>query len=153
MVPVWANDYIGIPYEDAGRTKEATDCWGLLRMVMRDQFNIGIPEFQGYQYIHTDIGRESLAAMMSREVLTSDWVPIALTQEEIRDYITSRVAKVGDGLRLRMGRCATHVGTVLDQQYMLHTEKGIESVIEDYTSPKWIRRIYEVYRHKELLNA
>ena len=41
---MWANKYVGLPWAWKGRTSEGVDCYGLLRLVYRDERGIALPE-------------------------------------------------------------------------------------------------------------
>lgn len=41
----WAAKYIGILFVEHGRTREGCDCWGLLRLVYREEFGIELPGY------------------------------------------------------------------------------------------------------------
>jgi len=43
----WACKYIGLPYRVGGRDFDGVDCWGLLYLVYRDEFNIHLPLMPG----------------------------------------------------------------------------------------------------------
>lgn len=45
----WTSRYIGIPYLAHGRTHAGVDCWGLVLLVYREQFDWKLPDFD-YQY-------------------------------------------------------------------------------------------------------
>jgi len=42
-VTPWVNDYIGRPFEDGSSRADACDCWGLVRRVMMEQFDVFLP--------------------------------------------------------------------------------------------------------------
>ncbi len=42
---VWLNDYIGIPYELGGRSWDGLDCYGLVKLVYREEFGIALPDW------------------------------------------------------------------------------------------------------------
>lgn len=39
----WINQYIGIPYKIGGEDRNGIDCYGLVYLVMREQFNVLLP--------------------------------------------------------------------------------------------------------------
>ena len=41
----WVNDYVGIPYVPCGRDWQGVDCYGLLKLVYRDEYNIDLPDW------------------------------------------------------------------------------------------------------------
>jgi cell wall-associated NlpC family hydrolase len=40
----WVHKYLAIPYRPGGRDRTGLDCWGLLKLVYREQFGIELPE-------------------------------------------------------------------------------------------------------------
>jgi cell wall-associated NlpC family hydrolase len=43
----WAVKYVGIPQMVGGRTSAGVDCWGLLKLVYQNEFNIELPDYPG----------------------------------------------------------------------------------------------------------
>ena len=41
----WINQYIGIPYEPGGRSKDGVDCYGLVKLVYCDQYGELLPDW------------------------------------------------------------------------------------------------------------
>jgi len=39
----WSNRYVGLPFRDGANGPDAFDCWGLVRKVMSEQFNLQLP--------------------------------------------------------------------------------------------------------------
>jgi len=37
-IPYWAGHYIGLHFREHGRTVAGADCWGLVRLVLQEQF-------------------------------------------------------------------------------------------------------------------
>jgi hypothetical protein len=123
-------DYIGIPYQERGRTREGCDCWGLVRLVFAEQYGIELPS---YDY---DGDPRRQAALIAEHAKDGTW------QEQ-----TEPVA--GDVLVLRQLRVAGHVA-VCDGDGFLHCEEGIGVVRQSLDDRRWRQRIVGIFRHKAL---
>jgi cell wall-associated NlpC family hydrolase len=132
-IPFWAGHYIGLPFQDHGRDKSGLDCWGLVRLVMAEQFGIALPSFLREYERTTQVDR--ISALIERESVK--WRLIAKGLEMCGDIIVLRVR----------GK-PMHVGVVLGDRHMLHIEHGINSVIESYAGARWSERIAGFYRYK-----
>jgi len=132
-VPIWAGRYIGLPFRDLGRDRAGLDCWGLVRLVASEQFNVHLPSFIGEYEKAADV--TSIAALVGREA--QHWLPVQPGRE-----------RLGDVIVLRLRGQPVHTGLVLGDMQMLHIEQGIDSAIEKYSSPRWKDRIFGFYRHE-----
>lgn len=68
----WAAKYIGLPYAIGGRELNGLDCWGLLRVIYRNEKGIDLPELPG-------ITAEGVSTI-SREILDqtqANWTEVA----------------------------------------------------------------------------
>lgn len=128
-------EYVGIPFRYGGRDRKAVDCYGLVRMVLRERFSVTAPD-----YIYPDA---------PEHVELAD---VALAAE--RDGFWSPVVKYlapGDVVLLRANDLPTHCGIIIDKQFrMLHAQAGTCSCIERLTAPKWKNRIVGYYRARGL---
>ncbi len=53
-IPFWAGHYIGLPFLERGRDpKKGLDCWGLVRLILREQFDHRLPSYTEF-YDSTD---------------------------------------------------------------------------------------------------
>jgi cell wall-associated NlpC family hydrolase len=134
-IPIWAGRYIGLPFRDHGRDRSGLDCWGLVRLVMGEQFGIALPSLSG-EYEHT-LALDAISGVIERQIPAWDAVPAG---EE----------RCGDVIILRLHGQPLHVGIVLGDAHMLHVEARIDSAIERYDQTRWKDRIYGFYRHRPL---
>lgn len=143
QVPSWVRGYIGIPWKPLGRDRDGCDCWGIVRLALREQFNVIVPAYDtGYH----DAGKHDVPAIRAiidqerpryREIATVDdsgLMPLADQQ-------------AGDVLVIRQRGVPSHVALVVTKRTMLHIEDGIDSTIEDYTDSMWRRRLVGCYRY------
>jgi cell wall-associated NlpC family hydrolase len=106
------NDYIGIPYQPNGRTRSGADCWGLVVMVLREEYGVHVPALTG-EYSHADKGE--LERFIDEAKATVRAVPVDAPDP-------------GDLAVLRYRGKATHVGVYVGEGLLLHNVGG------DYTS-------------------
>ncbi len=135
-IPFWTGHYIGLSFAEHGReASSGLDCWGLVRLVLAEQFAIALPSYSAH-YSHTRDG-EKLSSLIAAE--SEKWNEVEPGGEKLGDVVVLRM----------MGR-PMHVGLVLGDGHMLHIEDGIDSAIESYTGPRWKDRIMAFFRHQEL---
>lgn len=137
-VPYWAGHYIGLPFAEHGRDVQGLDCWGLVRLVLSEQFGIAVPSY-AREYRSTR-AQDELGALIKRE--TQAWEKIESGNESLGDVVV-----------LRLRGQPMHVGMVLGDQTMLHIEQFINSAIERYSSRRWSGRVEGFYRHKGMRNG
>ena len=41
----WLNEYIGIPYKFGGRERAGLDCYGLIKLIYQDRYQITLPDW------------------------------------------------------------------------------------------------------------
>ena len=136
MIPQWVNEYIGLTFKEHGRDREGVDCWGLVRLVLADQFGRYLPSYaEGYGSTEDakDIGRLVRGEM-------APWCQLEIGEE-----------RPGDVVLMRMMNQPMHVGVVVagqsDGSWMLHIEDGIDACLETYDGAKWRRRVLGIYRY------
>jgi len=131
----WAAHYIGLPYKDRGRSRDGLDCWGLVALVLAEQFGVSVPDFSA------DYTSAEDAADVGRLVRgeRGKWWEVPLGME-----------KPGDVVLFRILGHPCHTGVVIGGNKMLHCFRGWNSVLDDYTRLRWRDRIEGFYRHEAL---
>ena len=135
-MPEWVERYIGIPFVEYGRSREGCDCWGLLYVVLREQFGCAVPSYSdktwkcGVSTYEKIQNRKEIANIMGEG--KSLWKP-------------TTSPKPGNGILLTQAGLACHVGVVISSTHMLHTEEHINSVIADFTGLAWRRKVAGMY--------
>jgi len=124
----WENCYVGIPYKYSGRGRDGLDCWGLVRLVHKDQFGIDLPSF-------TEVDtkdKQSEVISIAKEY----WTPVAVEQ-------------AGDVVVFNILGESTHVGIITKPGYFLHAYENQDVRVERLDSVKWKKRIEGIYRYSK----
>lgn len=128
---LWWNDYVGLPYQEKGRTREGLDCWGLARIVYKEQFDIDLPSFsEAYEFDDDDGIQEAINARREGWISTDSPRP--------GDIVTFRI----------LGRLC-HIGICAAPGTFLHISAEKTSSIEKLNSGTWKNRIEGFYRYEE----
>jgi cell wall-associated NlpC family hydrolase len=127
----WVKRYVGIPFRSNGRTPDGCDCYGLVRLVLRDVYGIAVPELSGD---YTD-------ALSLRETkgLFARNRPVLLAERQAEPEAGS-VAVINE----RGYPC--HLGIYAGGGYLLHTTLKTGSVAQRLTHPDLAARIEGYYR-------
>lgn len=111
-----------------GCSHEGCDCWGLVRLIYKEEFGIDIPPATIDMIDHASMG-------LIPTCLDSMWDK------------TDNPAP-GDVINFRVLGHDMHVGIVTSPGYMLHVfDEGHTSCIEPYTSRRWKKRIAGIYSY------
>ena len=134
-VAEWAADYVGLPFKEHGRDRGGTDCFGIVRLVLAEQFGVELPAYvDGYASTED---AEDIARIIRGEL--APWREIPAGEE-----------RPGDVVLIRMLNHPMHVGVVVAKGWMLHIEEGIDACLDRYDGARWRRRIVGIYRHETL---
>ncbi len=127
--------YIGIPFKKHGRDFAGVDCYGLLCLVLKEEFNVLIPSFtEKYESIDN---WDHLKELINGNL--NPWRNLKEGQEQ-----------PGDGILLRIRGRPIHIAVIIGGGRMLHVEEGINTCIEDYRSFRWSKRILGIGRHEAM---
>ena len=125
------NKYIGLPYSSRGRDITGLDCWGLVCVFYKNEFNVELPS---YSDLYTDANGPE--------------VPQAINQ--YRDTWQSvSVGKTGDLCLFNIYGEPAHVGVYVGDNKFLHAREGRDSVIESLASSQWSKRFQGFFTYTE----
>lgn len=110
------DQYVGIPFVDGGRTMSGTDCWGLIKILYKDLFDVELPEY----YISA-LDTENVVEAMESEAKGGDWVKVE--KAEFGDIIAM-------SLHPRFRNHVSHVGFYIGRGRFLHTMSKTGSIIQ-----------------------
>lgn len=125
----WWNNYVGIPYAPKGRTVEGLDCWGLVRLVYKNEFDIELPSYSEY-YEDGDQVRQAELIHMYKE-----------------GWRVADTPKTGDVVLFRILGEDSHVGVITTPGIFLHVRQNQSTCIEKLDNPIWKNRIEGVYKY------
>ena len=129
---MWYNKYVGIPYKDNGRDEQGLDCWGLVRLVYKKEYDIDLPSFDQQYFGARDVDITTELIAQNKE----NWQPTA-------DRI------IGSVVLLRILNRETHVGIYVGNNKFLHAREGHASVIESLDSSMWKHRLVGFFKYAE----
>jgi murein DD-endopeptidase / murein LD-carboxypeptidase len=125
------SQYVGIPYKFGGSSREGADCWGLVRLVLKEVYGKELPAFE-----HNGLTEEECGLLVDHAKPLVSAVQVAEPE-------------VGDVAVLKIHGAPCHIGVVIGaegERNLLHTLKGHDSAIDRYDGPVWRYRLDGFYR-------
>jgi len=126
----WVKKYIGIPFVSNGRTMDGCDCYGLVRLVFRNEYNIELPELSDNYADALNVHETARLFAENLPVLAGE--KIAAPREKAVVVITEHGV-------------AAHIGIAAGGGYVLHTGFKTGSVCQRETHPGLRGRIEGYY--------
>jgi len=127
----WVKKYIGIPFISNGRTTDGCDCYGLVRLVLRNEYGIELPELSDNYADAMNVRETARLFAENLPVLTAE--KIDAPEEKAVVVITEHGA-------------AAHIGIAAGGGYILHAGVKTGSVCQRETHPGLRGRIEGYYR-------
>jgi len=131
LMYTWVKKYIGIPFVSNGRTLAGCDCYGLIRLVLNNEYGIELPELSDN---YTDALNVKETAKLFKEN-----IPVLAGQKITAPAEKAVVVITEHGV-------TAHVGIVAGGGYILHTGIKTGSICQRETHPGLCGRI-EGYYH------
>lgn len=122
--------YIGIPFVNLGRTKTGADCWGLVRIILEEQYGIILPELLNYN--------DALDNKQTSQVIDMN-KPLVLGEKV-------EIPEEGCVVIFRTRGVSAHVGLFIGDNMILHTTRQTGAVTEPLSSHRLKNRIEGFYR-------
>ena len=116
----WAKKYVGIPFVTSGRDMSGCDCYGLVRMILMNEYGFDLPMLLGDYSNALNIAETKWLFMQN--------VPI-LCGEKINEPEEKAVALMRFGGRL------CHIGLYAGDGCIIHSRHKVGVVIERLSSP------------------
>ena len=102
-----------------GLSYDELDCWALVRAIYKNEYNIEIPK-----------------------------LPIETQEAHNWNLIELNAEEEGDLLVFRVDELKRHVGIVIADGRMIHSDNDAGVVVERYLGTMWKCRLSKIYRHK-----
>jgi len=131
MIYKWVEKYIGIPFVSNGRTLEGCDCYGLIRLVLKYEYGIKLPELSN-DYSNANNVKETAK-------LFAEYRPIIAAEKLSKPEEKALVVITEHGV-------PAHVGIAAGPGFVLHTGAKTGSVCQRESHPGLRGRIEGYYR-------
>lgn len=122
---MWTDQWVGLPYRKLGRGPDAFDCLGLFLALQRERHGRDLPD------------PRCTMLQAAREQTAESMRPL---------FRRVDTAEEGDALLFRVAGRLLHVGYSVGSTHMLHVENEAGSVIERWTTTRWLGRLEGIYR-------
>lgn len=144
--PDWVADYIGIPFLANGRERSGCDCYGLVRLVIRERLGLALPGYaDDYQGVDD---RAAIAGLVHADLDRMEAVPC-----EVQPFRSRGVERLGDVIVLRWKGQPVHMGVVVARGQMLHTYRKAESCCVEYSDAVYAWLILGIHRFPGLADG
>jgi hypothetical protein len=142
----WTTKYLAIPFEDRGLTHKGCDCWGLYRLIMLQECNIGLPAWPD---VHAGADVQKLETILA-EASQPQWIPIERGKEAAFDVVLMKgIIKVETAKHM----APIHIGCVVEPGLLIQIELGSGVTIGNYNNhfriKKRVQGFYRYQGHKD----
>lgn len=127
----WVKKYVGIPFVSGGRTAKGADCYGLVRLILNNEYGYNLPPLTGNYSDALDKSQTQSLFNLNVPLLCGE--KLTAPEEEAVALIKSR------GL-------ATHVALYAGDGFIIHCVNNLGSVCERISNPGLERTVQGWYR-------
>jgi len=132
----WTHKYVGVPFRSQGRDARGCDCWGLVRLIYWLELQIELPLYGEISATDLIAVSNNITEGYQREQWHSVEQPHEFDVAVMRYYGKKQVG---------------HVGVMVSQNELIHTERGFDAAIVPLTHMTIRNRIVGFRRHEEVL--
>lgn len=129
-----ATRYMGIPVVPGGRSRAGVDCWGLVRLVYKEERGIDLPAYDGVDWSRSAEVWEAIA----KTEADGEWLPIVKEDRLPFDVVV-----------LRIKGTPWHIGVLLNRDQFMHADPVRGICVERVESLHWRNRVEQVLRLKD----
>lgn len=136
--PDWVAPYIGLPWQTMGRDRDGLDCWGLVRLVLAERFDIDVPAYAegGWRSQRKADDLRALETFI-RGHMRDDWRSVGWVGR-----------REGDGVLFNVRGRPLHIGLIVSPDWFLHIQAGHDAAVERFDSIAWRDRVHGAFRHR-----
>lgn len=132
----WCEKYVGLPFLDGGRDPHGVDCWGLVRLVLKEECDIDLPS---YGEIAAD-NLSGIAGTVANACKEEPWINVHPASKRAFDVVL-----------MRRSRALVHLGILISESKLLHIEEKTAAVIVPLDHASVAPRIALFLRHRNNL--
>lgn len=136
----WAEKYLRIPFVDRGDSWSGCDCWGLCRLILKEEADKDLP---AYEEIPAGASLEKAQQFLQSRT-EECWQRVDSGSEGPLDLVLMKGLVDVDGKKTI---APLHIGCVVKPKQVIHIEYGCDVSVVDYKHPKMQRRIIDFYRY------
>lgn len=117
---MWWKKYEKIPFKDKGRDESGCDCYGLVRLIYKNELDIDLPDLM-----------EAYATVDDKPALER-----VIAEDKKKHWITPPWPAPFDVAVIKLAGLPIHVGIVTKLGYLLHCKKDVNTVHVPYSGAR-----------------
>ncbi len=131
--------FLQVPFKHAGRSMDGCDCWGIVKLIYKDLYNIDLIDFEGSTEYDTNWyakGDDIIIQNYYKQweiIQNKDVLPYDMVFFKNNHGVTN------------------HIGLVLSKRRFIHCSKA-GTIVSKLSDEKWDSRIENYYRFRGIKN-